>query len=226
MRLSLLGLALVILTGLSGDVALGAAPRGPVFIEADGVLVIEAESSKSNPGKWTGKQTIEGFTGKGHIEFTGNKPAGGPAHSPMAYTFKINKAGIYRLHLRAHKRLGDEEPDKCNDAYVRVLGDYRAVGKDEQKEKKGPKDATLEVLRKDTKCFGGAADGWGWAETLDLGGHNNKRAPRYHFKAGETYTLVISGRSQRFNIDRIVFCHESVKPSDAKNPEREESDRL
>lgn len=194
-----------------------------VFLESDGVVVIEAESSSSKPGKWAGKTDIEGFTGKGHIEYTGNKPAGGPVGSTLVYFFKIEKAGTYTLHLRAHKRLEGEKPDKCNDAYVRVEGKYNASK--EAGDKHGD-DARLETLRKDTKLFGGSDKGWGWAETLDLGGHNNKRNPKYVFKAGETYALGVSGRSQRFNIDRIVFRHESVGLKEAKDPEVPESEQV
>lgn len=220
-RLLLALVAWVVLGAMTGDRLEAAAKRGPVFLEADGLVVIEAESSGSRPGKWTGKKDIEGFTGKGHIEFTGNKPAGGPADSPMVYLFKISKAGTYSLHLRAHKRLDGEAKDRCNDAYVRVMGDYTAT---ETAADKNKADALLGVLREDTKCFGGSDSGWGWAETLDLGNHRF-RNPRYVFKAGETYALVVSGRSQRFNIDRIVFRHDSVDAKKAKDPERAESER-
>jgi len=201
--------------------AADAAARGPVFVESDGIVVIEAESTASRPGKWVGKRAVEGYTGKGHIEFTGNKPSNGPAHSPLVYYFKINKPGTYRLHLRAHKNLQGEPKDRCNDAYVRVAGNFRAT---EDAADKKHADATLEVLKQDTKCFGGSHTGWGWAQTLDLGNHQF-RVPRYRFAAGETYALVVSGRSQRFNIDRIVFCHESVDTAKAKDPERDESPR-
>ncbi|MEM6260111.1 MAG: hypothetical protein AAGI37_17690 [Planctomycetota bacterium] len=193
-----------------------------VFLESEGVVVIEAENSKSEPGNWKGKTDLEGFTGKGYIEYAGNKPAGGPPGTTLVYFFKIEKAGIYTLHLRAHKRLEGEEPDKCNDAYVRVEGDYRAT-KDAADKKNA--DATKAVLTKDTKLFGGSAEGWGWAERLDLGNHQF-RNPKYVFKAGQTYALGISGRSQRFGIDRIVFRHESVDLKKAKDPERPESETL
>ena len=222
MRKALLGLACLMVIALHGECPALSKPNGPVFLEAEGVVVIEAESSHSKPGKWEGKTDIEGYTGRGYIEFTGNKPAGGNADSPMVYYFRINKAGVYRLHLRAHKRLEGEESDKCNDAYVRVAGDFSATDKAGDKHND---DAQLDDLKKDTKCFGGSDKGWGWAETLDLGGHNNKRLPKYVFKSGETYALVISGRSQRFNIDRIVFCHESVDVRQAKDTERAESKR-
>ncbi|MEO0476838.1 MAG: hypothetical protein AAF085_12850 [Planctomycetota bacterium] len=194
-----------------------------VFVESDGLVVMEAESTTSKSGNWEGKTAVEGYTGEGHIEYTGNKPAGGPVGSTLVYFFKIEKAGIYTLHLRAHKRLEGEEPDKCNDAYIRVEGDYEA-SKDAG-DKHGD-DARLGTLEKDTKLYGGHAKTWGWAETLDLGGHNNKRNPKYVFKAGETYALGISGRSQRFNIDRIVFRHESVDLKKAKDPEAPESEKV
>lgn len=193
-----------------------------VFLESDGLVVMEAESTTSRPGEWVGKTEVEGYCGEGHIEFTGNKPAGGPAGSTLVYFFRVEKPGRYTLHLRSHKRLGGEEPDKCNDAYVRVEGNYSASK--EAGDKHGD-DARLETLRKDTKLFGGSAQGWGWAETLDLGGHKNKRRPVYVFEAGRTYALGVSGRSQRFNIDRIVFCHESVDLKKAKDPEQPESQR-
>jgi hypothetical protein len=217
MRLNTLTIALT-----AGFLLMSSAEARDVFFESDGVVVIEAENSSSKPGKWVGKTDIDSFTGKGHIEYTGNKPAGGPVGSTLVYFFKIEKAGTYTLHLRAHKRLGDEEPDKCNDAYVRVEGNFTAS---EDAGDKHNDDARLETLRKDTKLFGGSDKGWGWAETLDLGGHNNKRKPKYVFKAGQTYALGVSGRSQRFNIDRIVFRHESVEMKKAKDAELPESKR-
>lgn len=196
----------------------------PVFLEAGGILIIEAESTASDSGDWEGKRSVEGFSGEGHIEFTGNRPAGGDPGSQLVYYFKIQTPGTYRLQLRAHKRLAGEEPDKCNDAYVRVEGDYTASADagDEHND-----DARLATLRQDTKFFGGSDQGWGWAQLLDLGGHNNKRVARYVFKEGQTYALAISGRSQRFNIDRIVFVHEEAderKAKDAQTPESQRAD--
>ena len=62
------------------------------------------------------------------------------------------------------------------------------------------------MLRQNTKFFGGSDTGWGWATQLDLGGHTNKRIARYVLREGQTYALAVSGRSQRFNIDRIISC--------------------
>lgn len=186
----------------------------PLFEGKDGLLIIEVESSSSK-GQWKEKTTIQGYTGECHLEFTGNQPASGPATSPMKYQFTVDKDGVYRLLIRAHKRLvgddGSKEPgDRCNDCYVRLDGDFDTGG-----------TAPLEFLESDTKLYGGSAEGWGWTAQLDR--NHKKYPPLYKLKAGEKYTLIISGRSQRFNMDRIIFKHESVSDSKAKDPKQPES---
>ncbi len=183
---------------------------GPRFAAKDGLLVIEVESTSSSLGDWKVLQTIEGYTGGGHLEFTGNGPAGGPASSPLAYAFTVDMDGDYQLLIRAHKRLDGEQPDKCNDCYVRLEGDFGAGG-----------SAPLEFLGTDTKLYGGNPEGWGWTAQLDR--QHKKYPPVYKLKAGERYTLTISGRSQRFNMDRIVFKHVSVADDKARAPAAAES---
>jgi hypothetical protein len=183
---------------------------GPVFVGEDGLVIIEVESTGSSRGDWEKNKSIAGYTGDGHFEFTGNKPATGPAKDPLKYQFMVDQDGVYRLLIRCHKRLAGEEPDKCNDCYVRLDGDFTTGG-----------DASQEILESDTKLFGGSPEGWGWSNKLDVG--HKKYQPLYTLKAGEKYTLVVSGRSQRFNMDRIVWKHESVSDADAKDPKRPES---
>jgi len=188
------------------------APAAPLFVEKDGLVIMEAESTASRLGDWEKKTDVEGYTGSGHIEFTGNKPHSGPPKCPLEYRFRIGKAGNYTLTIRARKRLGNEEPDKCNDGYVRVEGDF---------ERGDDKTAPLAELKKDNKFFGGNADGWGWATRLDI--HHKKYPAVYRFKAGQTYTFVLHGRSQRWNVDRIVLYHEDVKRGEAIDPEKNET---
>jgi len=172
----------------------------PLFLETNGIIVMEAESTASPLGKWKSVNEPANFTGTGAIEFTGNRTAGGDPDSPLVYRFQVQNDGIYQLELRAHKRLDGAPSDHCNDAYIRMEGDYDAVGG----------AAPLDWLMNDTKIFGGAHNGWGWAASLDR--DHNKRFARYAFKAGEIYTLVLSGRSQRFNVDRIVIYERSLYP--------------
>lgn len=172
------------------------------YAEQNGLVIMEIENTDSDYGLWQLNTFLEGYRGKGHLEFTGNNQSSGPPGSPLDFTFKINEGGIYRLTFRAHKRLDGAEPDKSNDAYVRVKGDYGAhpnAGDNHQD------PAQLWDLQRSVKLFGGSANGFGYTATLDLGGEGNKRQPLYEFKSGETYRLTVSGRSQNFNVDRIIF---------------------
>ena len=173
------------------------------YEEQNGLVIMEAENTTSDYDQWILKTDVVGYKGSGHLEFTGNSTTNGPPRSPLTYTFKINQGGMYQLMIRGRKRITPpDESDKSNDCYVRVAGDYDAspdAGDNHQD------DAPKNALTSDTKIFGGNENSWGWAQQLDLGGHNNKRWPKYIFKAGETYTLTMSGRSKQFNVDRIIF---------------------
>ena len=192
-------------------------------VETEGFVAIECESTSSPLGKWVKVKSgdanfISAASGGEHLEFTGNSPSGGSANSPLSYTFTINTPGTYALVLRCSKRLEGATTDLCNDAYVKMAGDFTSPYT-------GDPSAEPDVagLSRNEKYFGGSAHpGLGWATQLDYLGHI-KIKPRYVFKAGQTYTLTFSGRSQRFNIDYFVLYNESVmnqsqaqekKPSD------------
>ncbi|MGJ8634452.1 MAG: hypothetical protein ACSHX7_11090 [Luteolibacter sp.] len=112
--------------------------------------------------------------------------------------------------------------DVANDCYVRVKGDFDAG---ENAADKHRAEAPLKLLKEDTKFFGGGNNEFIWVSgnKLDPGGHNNKRVAVYRFKKGETYELVVSGRSQLFKLDRIVFRHEEVKKGVAEDLEAGET---
>ena len=170
-----------------------------IYNEMDGTVIMEMEGTTSPMGKWVQRTSLEPFSGRCYLEFMGNNEGFGPADSPLKYTFKINSDGNYWISIRSHKRLtGDDgkmaRADMCNDCYLRVEGDYRS----------GNPKLSLEQLRKDAKFWGGSADlEWSnWANRLV---HDDDiQEARYQFKAGKVYTIVISGRAQRFSLDRIV----------------------
>lgn len=189
--------------------------KGPVFIESGGVVAIEAESTSSRKGSWKEKTDVAGFSGTCHLEFTGNSITNGPPKSPLKYSFKVKKAGKYQLTIRARKRLESKRHDLSNDCYVSLKGDFEAAG-----------GAPLEILKTDTKMFGGDADKWGWTNQLDF---NHKKASAiYDLKADEVYELTISGRSKNFNFDRFLFIHESkdFRKTRASNPKESKSDDI
>lgn len=189
------------------------AVSGEIHEESGGIVAMEAEDTLSPLGKWVEGSEIDGFSGRGYLEFTGNRPETGPADSPLEFRFRIQRSGLYYLHLRCARErqviLGETRNDVSNDCYVRVEGDYAAgpnAGDDHED------DAPLPLLKKDTKFFGGGHRTFAWASgfRLDPGGHKNKRAAVYEFEAGRAYRLVVSGRSKAFRLDRIVFRHASV----------------
>ena len=180
-----------------------------VYEESAGVVMMEAENTPSPLDLWVNSVFFPAFSGSGHIEFTGNVANGtGTPKSPLIYKFKINTAGDYALIIRGRSRLLDgEASDLCNDAWVRLEGDY-TVGTG------GPPD--ISWLNQDTKMFvgrGGNGD-WGWASKFDI--NHVQPTAIYNFKAGQTYTLYMSGRSQRFNVDRIVFVSTANDQTAAK----------
>lgn len=62
---------------------------GGPFLEKNGIVVFEAESTASDLGKWVEKTEIDGFNGSGYMEFTGHSPGSSLASSPLEYEFKI-----------------------------------------------------------------------------------------------------------------------------------------
>ena len=189
------------------------------WIESGGLLIMEMENTESTLGKWVEINSgdanyVAGATGSGHLEFTGNTINGGTAASPLTYTFKINKGGTYYINLRARKRLDGAAGDKCNDCYIKVAGNFTS----------GSTHYDVGALKVDTKLYGGNANNWGWATNLDSAEADHVPAI-YNFVAGETYTLTISGRSIRFNLDRIVFRHSSVALATARDAGQPESQR-
>lgn len=189
--------------------------RAEPVAETDGVVSIEMESTKSDLGNWVQKTEIEGYSGAGYLEFTGNTPINGPADSPLEYQFTISEGGLYFFHLHCARETVDGRSDLANDAYIRLDGDF---GPGPNPGDQHTMDAPLELLKQDTKFFGGDDKRFVWASgnRLDPGGHNNKRVAVYHLKAGETYTLTISGRSQLFKADRFLFRHADVPAEEAE----------
>jgi hypothetical protein len=164
---------------------------------------METERTTSALGRWNeinpGEANyVSGATGDGHLEFTGNTVSGGNANSPLNYTFRINSGGVYRLYIRARKRLDGQASDLCNDGYLRMTGNYTSGG-----------TVSLSLLQNNTKFFGGNENNWGWAAQLD-DANDVKWSAEYNFTAGQSYTLVMSGRSLRWNVDRIVLRKNGV----------------
>ncbi|WP_370979072.1 DUF5060 domain-containing protein [Agaribacterium sp. ZY112] len=190
------------------------------YNEQNGLVIIDVENTDSDLDLWQRATDIANYSGSGYLEFLGNNPQSGPAASPLTYSFRINKAGLYYLDMHIAKVNmdfnGKFRSDIANDAYVRLDGDYSA----------GPEagnahgnQAPLSALTSNTKFYGGQDNNFVWASgnRLDLGGHNNKRVAIYDLKAGQDYVFTLSGRSKFFKVDRVMFRHQDNNVSAARD---------
>ena len=221
------------LFAFAGLIPVATAAVGPndVYQESGGMVVMEAERTPASLG--TGSDRWELYTPgetnyvdravqDAHLEFQGNSSNGGDPKTPLTYKFKINQSGYYYLHLRARARLDGAPGDKNNDCYVKM---QTLSGTDFGP---GPNpgtthlaDAPKSLLTTSTKMYGGSPTSWGWANLLDAG--TNKRWPVYNFTAGSTYQLTVSGRSIKFNLDRIVLRKSTIVDTSAKSTAMPES---
>lgn len=167
-------------------------------------VVFDAEVTTSPLGEWKliskndagylDKENISPIN-ETHLEFTGNNEASGPAGSPLEYEFIAPTTGEYKLLMRLYQRLEGAEEDKCNDVYIKMTGDFTSA----------TDQYTTNDLKNDLKFFGRGVDQWGAAYSGDGGEAHNKSAIVYNLKEGMKYTFTMSGRSQRANIDYILF---------------------
>lgn len=132
-----------------------------------------------------------------YLEFMGNEPITGKPNSPLQYQFTAPKNGKFQLMLMSSKRLEGVKSDWCNDAFVRLSGDFESASK-----------LSKEALEKDIKILQDGNDDaaeleWHWASTAEKDRHIYNDFI-YQLKQGERYTLTLSGRSKRFSIDYII----------------------
>lgn len=199
------------------------ADKCSVFLEENGLIIMEAENTKSDYGKWVFSNAeltvkdkdasdihttvkLKDHRGTGYLRFAG---AWGKEEdkSPLSYTFKIKNEGSYRLFIRNLKGL-NEESDKHNDCFIRMEGDFEVGEVDDCVNTKNLdflQSSKLDILKHDSKFFGASNEKWSPTGKLDAHGVSFKPWAIYNFKAGETYTLVISGRSSKYYIDRILL---------------------
>ena len=158
----------VILTRSDVTTTTPSAPESETdYVEQNGLVVIEAENTKSNLDQWVEKTDVSGFTGSSYIEFTGNSPLNGPAVSPLEYTFTVNQSGLYFLHMYVARETltinGESRTDIANDGFIRLDGDYGPgpnVGNSQGDH------APLADLQRDTKYFGGNDNRFVWQPAI------------------------------------------------------------
>jgi len=173
------------------------------FIPNQDYIKIEAESTKSGLGEWLkikkgDKNYVAGASGETFLEFLGNTPTMGLPNSPLIYTFTAPANGTYRLIMMNSKRLEGVRGDWCNDAYIKLEGDYQShTGLDRN------------TLGQYLKFFQEGSVG-----TPELSFHWGLRAERgkheffeliYNLKKGQSYSITLAGRSQRLSVDYLLL---------------------
>lgn len=166
------------------------------YEEQNGLIIMEAENTASDLGEWEFQTNLPNAKGSGHLQFLGNTISNGPVNSELEYTFTINKAGNYRLLLGSRRFVTPTgETDKSNDCYIKMTGDFTApTGL--------PNTISFNNLSRFTKTVAGGFTNWGY-KTIVWQGRELQTV--YNFKAGETYTLTMAGRSKLFAVDRILL---------------------
>ncbi|MEM7305936.1 MAG: hypothetical protein AAF682_04665 [Planctomycetota bacterium] len=172
-------------------------PPTPVFQPNDNLVVIEIESSPPN-GDWTESTAFPGFTGTSYYRWDGPDLFGSPGSGIMSYDFEIEKAGNYRF--RYHNRHEDLQPDQDNDAWVRVDGGQ-----------------WLKIFSNQGSSTVGV---WNWHSIVDL--PSGQYQANWDLTKGQ-HTVEISGRSNGFKIDRMVFFQDGSSEAIATDLSKPES---
>lgn len=184
-------------------------------ISAEDFVVLEAENTSSNNNKWevieeSNPNYVKGASRKSYLEFMGNKPITGKPNSPLEYKFIAPKSGNFKLMLMTSKRLEGVRSDWCNDAFVKLKGDFESAS-----------NLSTEDLKKNIKFLQDGNDEapeleWHWASTAEKERHTYYQIV-YNLKEKQEYTLTISGRSQRFSVDYIVLYNvDRISEEEAK----------
>ena len=208
------------------------------FIELDGLLVIELEST-DYPSGWH-LETGHMASGNAYIVWQGGDKFGQPGHGEITIPITINNPGIYRFDWRTLVTEGTRATE-ANDSWLKILADKfygqkngtslvvcpkgkpasnGCVGADPEGASSG---GWLKVYRS-----GGPVDEWKWnAGTND----NDKYYVFAEFDTAGVYTLSISGRSNWHGLDRLVLYRQdnasnNVDASVATNIATPESARV
>jgi hypothetical protein len=172
-----------------------AAPPPPAFQPSGNLVVIEIESAPP-VGNWNEYTALTGFTGDSYYRWDGPDLFGSPGSDVLRYEFEVLETANYKM--RIHNRHEDPAADQDNDCWVRVDGGpwYKVFSN----------EGSATVAK------------WNWhsiiEETTTI-----KYDANYDLAAGR-HVLEVSGRSNGYSADRVVFYQVDVWHAlDLSNPE-------
>ena len=168
-----------------------------VFLESNGLVVIEAESMPV-VGQWELRSEVADFKGTGYLHWTGPirlAPNTAVDNDAITYHFKIENAGNYEFRWRSYIAGGDSALDS-NDSWVRFPTGENVEGELE--------------LHGWTKAFQNQFGQWSWGANTEDHVNGGSSQLRQYFSAGVHY-LQISGRSTDHAVDRIILVNTDMR---------------
>lgn len=168
-----------------------------VYLEQDGLLVVEVESAPLNtPGPWELRTEWSGYLGTGYYYPTSVGGMGGPA--PLIYNFEITNPGDYWFAIR--NNYSSEDITIENDCFLNI-DDMPVVDYKPQCAGISGNDMWIKVW---SHRWGQGGPLWNWETGMDCGNDQMINSVIMYLAAGQ-HTLKLGARDHFFGIDRWVL---------------------
>lgn len=188
----------------------------PLFVEEDGLLVIEMESAGQLPEGWEVRNEIFDPTGGGYLLWTGQQFTQEPGGNAVTYQIQINNPGVYRFDWRVAIGTGTSRSDH-NDTWLYINADRFYGERYDGSSVVRPQpdcegDPTAECPRGKSaegyfKIYGGSLDQFEWRSlTSDGDGHFIYA----RFDQPGIYEIKVDARSNFHLLDRMVLHREDL----------------
>jgi hypothetical protein len=167
-------------------------PPDCLFLEQDGVIVMEVESGPFDHPDWRLENDVPtDYVSEGYMVWRGIEYLGTPGIAPAAFPLRVTNPGEYRLQiLNWHQA---PQNDQENDVWVRMDGGSWV------------------------KVFSPFSGIWSWPVVIDYGNHNFAE-PVFFLGAGD-HVLELSARSKGFRMDRMDLHLPGAPGMDLSRPE-------
>ncbi len=210
------------------------------FIEENGIVVIEMESTDNLPGSWVNAENATSpnivdagnATGGDFIVWEGSQFLASPGNGLISYPIEITTTGTYKFQWRTQVGNGTNFTDH-NDTWLKIEGDAFY----------GEKGASIVCPKgfngSSNDCSGNApngAGGNGWFKVFSSSSStswtwttftsdNDSHQIFARFDTPGTYNILISARSSSHLVDRMVLSHVSAFSGNPQSTSLPESER-
>jgi len=200
---------------------------GVDYEEVNGLVVIEAENLNVSGSQWQIKTDKTGFTGAGHLEWTGNDFFNGAqAGNAGVITTKIriNDPGKYSFEWRNSIAPRGTSTTDLNDSWLRFPDAADFYGEKPNGDRTYP---VGEPRGRTPNPEGASGNGYfkvyvnslNWSFQSTTGDNADGRPIFVEFNAPGVYTMEIAARSEGHVIDRILLHKQVANAQNLSNPE-------